>query len=161
MSDLADLVEAFKREATIPGSFGAVFPTMTDDHIVGSLSDAFAEAQLDGYFGTMRLDVDDGVVTPDLSVAGAALVVIYAGMRLVRQQLREIRTHVQAGPTVVDRSAGVLTEELKQLERRRKDLLAAAMRAGRGAGTTFVIDLYVARGGYGSFHPYELTAGRW
>lgn len=165
MSDLADLVEAFKREVTVPGTFAAAFPDTTDDNIIGALADAFAEAQLDGFFGHMTLDVEDGIVTPDLSVAGAALVVMYAGMRMTRQQLIATNTvsRYKAGPVEYEtqQAAGALTEALKQLKARRDQILANAVRAGRGNGTTFVLDGYVsrafARNIYGGFFPYEFA----
>lgn len=160
MSELADLVEAFKREAAVPGTFATAFPNTSDSDIEGSLGDAFAEAQLDGFFGTYELDSDEGVITPDVSVAGAALIVLYSGMRLVRQQLRNTKTRYKAGPVEVEQSAGALTEELKQLERRKNQLLQNAIRAGRGTGTVFVADAYVARAQsydfYGGFFAAEL-----
>lgn len=161
MTELVDLVEAFKREAAIPGTFATAFPNTTDDDIELSLGDAFAEAQLDGFFGTLELNAEDGEVDPDLSVAGAALVVMYAGMRIVRQQLRGMKTRYKAGNVEVEQSASALTEELKQIERRKNQLLANAIRAGRGSGTVFVADLYVARAAsydyYGGFFAWELT----
>lgn len=167
MSELRDLVAAYKREAAVPGTFATVFPETTDADIVGALSDAFAEAQLDGFFGSMTLDVDFGEVTPDLSVAGAALVVIYAGMRLTRQQLRSLatRTAYKAGPVEYEtqRSSAALSEELKHLQWRRQQLLANAIRAGRGTGSTFVLDGYVPRANahnfYGGFFVHEVAGG--
>lgn len=167
MTDVDTLVGAFKREVAIPGTFTTAFPTITDVDAGLSLQDAFAQAQLDGFFGKSTLDPTTGVITPDLSLAGGALIVIYAGLRLVRQQLRDLKTatRYKAGPTSyeVEQSAAMLTEDLKQLERRRKDLLSNAMRAGRGAGTTFVLDAYAARAGswsfYGGFFPSEISSG--
>lgn len=166
MSDLGDLVEAFKREATVPGTFAATFPDTDDDQIIGALSDAFAEAQLDGFFGATTLDVDAGIVTPDLSVAGAALVVMYAGMRLTRQHLRSLNTReaYKAGSVeyATERSAGALTEELKQLRARRDQILANALRSGRRGGTTFVLDAYVPRAAghnfYGGLFGHEVAS---
>lgn len=165
MTDLADLVEAFKREAAVPGTFDVTFPSTDDDDIIGSLADAFAEAQLDGFFGTLILDLDAGTVTPDLSVAGAALVTMYAGMRLTRQHLRSLttRTAYKAGPVEyeTERSSSALVEELKQLKSRRDQIMANAIRAGRGAGSVFVIDGYVQRAFahnfYGGFLPHEIS----
>lgn len=164
-TDLSDLVEAFKREVTIPGTFETTFPDTDDDAIAAALGDAFAEAQLDGFFGTMSLDVDAGLVDPDLSVAGAALVVMYAGMRMIRQQLRGLntRTAYKAGPVEyeVEKAATALTEELKQLQARRNQILANAIRMGRGAGTVFMIDAYVtraySRNMYGGFYSHEVA----
>ena len=161
MTELVDLVEAFKREVAVPGTFATAFPDTTDTDIEGALADAFGEAQLDGFFGTATLDLDLMAVDPDLSTAGAALIVMYAGMRLIRQQLRGLKTRYKAGPVEVEQSAGALTEELKQIERRKNQLVQNAIRAGRGAGTVFVADLYVARAAsydyYGGFWAWELT----
>lgn len=167
MSALADLVEAFKREVAVPGAFGSTFPETTDDDLEEALKDAFSQARLDGFFGRMELNVDTGEVTPDLSVAGAALVVIYAGLRMTRLQLRTLKTSTQykAGPVeyTVQQSSTSLAEDLKQLERRRTELIGQAVRAGRGSGTTFVLDGYASRASawnfYGGFFPYEMASG--
>lgn len=167
MTALADLVEAFKREVAVPGTFSTDFPETSDADLEDALADAFAQAKLDGFFGTVELDVATGVVTPDISLAAGALIVIYAGLRMTRQQLRVIKTvaRYKAGPTEYEtqQSAASLTEDLRQLERRRKDLLNQASRAGRGRGTTFVIDAYEARGSawsfYGGFFPGEVYSG--
>jgi hypothetical protein len=167
VSDLVDLVEAFKREVAVPGTFASTFPDTSDPDLASALADAFGNARLDGFFGTMTLDVDAGTVEPDLSVAGAALVVIYAGLRMTRTQLRTLPTgtRYKAGPVEYEtqQSSAALTEDLKQLERRRQELIAMAVRAGRGAGSTFVIDNYVARSSsfnfYGGFFPWEMAAG--
>lgn len=167
MSALADLVEAFKREVAVPGAFASTFPSTSDEDLEAALADAFANARLDGFFSRMELDVATGTVTPDLSIAGAALVVIYAGLRMTRTQLRTLNTVVryQAGPVEYEtqQSAALLTEDLKQLERRRQELISQAVRAGRGTGSTFVIDGYVSRASaynfYGGFFPYEAASG--
>lgn len=161
MTQLADLVDAFKREVAVPGAFTVDFPSTSDDDLEAALADAFGMARLDGFFGMTQLD--NGVVSPDLSDAGAALLVLYAGLRMTRQQLRVLKTvsRYKAGPTEYEtqQSAAGLTEDLKQLERRRQELVTQATRAGRGAGTTFVIDAYAARGSgwhfYGGFFPHE------
>lgn len=163
MSALADLVEAFKREVAVPGVFSQDFPNTTDEDLEEALKDAFGMARLDGFFGTAMLDLATGEVTPDLSDAGAALLVIYAGLRMTRQQLRLLKTmqSYKAGPTEYEtaQSASALTEDLKQLERRRLELIQQAVRAGRGRGSTFVLDAYLARGTawhfYGGFFPHE------
>jgi hypothetical protein len=167
MSALADLVEAFKREVAVPGAFATAFPSTTDADLEGALADAFAQARLDGFFGAVELDLNLGEVTPDLSLAGAALVVIYAGLRTTRTQLRTMatRTSYKAGSVSyeTEQSAGALTEDLKQLERRRKELIEQSIRAGRGRGTTFVIDGYESRASaynfYGGFFPWEAASG--
>lgn len=164
MSDLADLVEAYKREVAIPGAFSSEFPLTSDDDITAALADAFAEAQLDGYFGRMTLDLDAYEVTPDLSVAGAALVVIYAGIRLARQQLRNVNamSRYKAGPVEMStqRSASAISEDMRYLQARRAELVTNARR-GRGT-TTFVLDGYISRAStsnfYGGFFAHEVAA---
>lgn len=163
MSALADLVEAFKREVSVPGTFTVDFPNTSDDDLEEALKDAFGMARLDGFFGSTELEVATGVVTPDLSVSGATLLVLYAGLRMTRQQLRVLKTvqRYKAGPTEYETqsSAAALTEDLKQLERRRLELITQAVRAGRGASTTFVLDAYLQRAAswhfYGGFFPHE------
>lgn len=165
MTDLADLTEAFKREVAVPGSFTVMFPNVKDSDIEAALGDAFAQAQLDGYFKDMALAPVTFVVTPDLSVAGGALVVLYAGSRLIRQQLRGMAStsRYKAGPVEYETQTAVtlLTQELKALDARRLELIQNAIRAGRGAGTTFVLDAFAGRHrAYGGFFAYEL-AGAW
>jgi hypothetical protein len=161
MTKLEDLVEAFKREVAVPGAFATDFPSTSDDDLTEALKDAYGMARLDGFFGMTQLE--NGVVTPELSVAGASLIVLYAGLRMTRQQLRVLKTtaRYKAGPTEYEtqQSAAAITEDLRQLERRRKELVDQATRAGRNRGSTFVIDAYAARGSgwhfYGGFLPHE------
>ena len=40
MTDVNDLVEAFKREVAIPGRFAEDFPTVKDSHIAGLLAES-------------------------------------------------------------------------------------------------------------------------
>lgn len=167
MTDLSDLVDAFKREAAVPGTFDSVFPSMSDDHIIGVLMDGFSEAQLHGFFGRMELDVDMETVTPDLSTAGAALVVMYSGIRLLRQQLlgyvATSGASYKAGPVEYQEgstSAGALTQALKDLELRRREIVANANRPV--PTVTFVLDGYVPKGGaghnfYGGMFDYETS----
>lgn len=146
-TDLVDLVEAFKREVAVPGAFAQDYPLTNDEMITASLGDAFAEAKLEGFFKGNTLDVDEWQVTPALSTAGAALVIAFAGIRLLRQKVlgSTSKTRYQAGPVSAEQGANsyAQTELLKSLERRRDQLIANA-----DAGpTTFVLDGYVARGG--------------
>ncbi len=158
MSDLADLTESFKREVAVPGEFTKYFGQTSDDDIAGALADAFSECQLDNFFGTMELDVNTGFVTPDLSNAGAALVIFYAGMRTIRARIRELRsTKYVAGPTEADSTLAVsaLVEELKMLEARKQQFINNALSSSRAA-STYVLDSYPCRGVlYGGFYGYE------
>ena len=174
VSDLSELVEPLKREIAVPGTFATTFPDTSDDDLAATLADAFGAGQLNGYFGgqTLTVDPDLGtyVVSPDLSAAGAALVVIYAGMRIIRSQLRGINTmaRYKAGPVEYEtqQSATLLREELAYLRQRETDLLTVAQRAT----SIYVMDAYLHRavvystdllnsaGGWtalGGFHDYE------
>lgn len=165
MTDFADLVEAFKREAAPLGQFDVIFPGVTESLITETLMDAFAEAQLDGFFLGAHLDVDGGTVTPNLSSAGAALVVIYAGLRNARHRIMDQSARgsatYKAGPVSyqVAAAAGVLKSSYEDLNARRLELIANARRAG---GTPiFMIEGYVPRGAthnyYGGLYDWELS----
>jgi len=165
MTELVDLVEAYKREVSIPGAFATDFPTVTDEQIQGALGDAFGEAQIDGFFGKMTLDTDDWIITPDLSTAGAALVVIYAGIRVLRQQIaNQARGTTYKAPGLeytTTPAASVLAELLKQLNVRRKEIITNTQ---RGVGTSvFMIDGYAHRGNafYGGLFQHEIALPRW
>lgn len=167
MTDFGDLVEAFKREAAPLGQFKALFPTVDDDMITDALMDGFAEAQLDGFFRNATLDVEAQTVTPDLSAAGAALVVIYTGMRNARHKIMDqaARSGVtyKAGPVSFQSSAaaGVLKSSYEDLNARRLELIANAR---RGTGTqVFMLEGYATRRSshnfYGGFLPGEASGG--
>jgi hypothetical protein len=130
MSDLNDLVEPLKRELAVPGEFDTIFPNTDDGGLVASLADGFAEAQLDGFFPDYVVDLDTYLVTPDLSNGGAYLVVIYAGMRTIRAQLRALNTveRYAAGPAQyeIQKSSSVLKAELDYLKTRKDDLVTKA-----------------------------------
>lgn len=158
-----DLVEPLKREIAVPGTFDGAFPDTTDDDLVASLADALGEAQLDGFFQTTTVDVDaDYEVTPDLSGAAGALLVIYAGSRILRAQLRALTSNqrYKAGNVEYEtsRPANMLRDELALLAGRKKDLLTVARSSGR---TIYQLDAYLGRSqtdwaALGAFHPYEL-----
>ena len=165
MTYLDELVDAFKREVTVPGAFSQEFPTATDDELAASLGDAFGHAQLDGFFPRSVLDVDAMEINPDLSVAGAALVVLYAGTRLIRQRLRNLgmNRRYKAGPTEYEVSvpASMLVQDLKDLQNRLSNLIAVSQDKNRPTAV-FMLDNYAAvltgwggTGGYG-FFPSEL-----
>jgi hypothetical protein len=76
--DLTDLVPSLKRALAAPGEFDATFPDSTDTDLAGTLADAVAECQLDGFFGNLTLDLTDTTTTPDLTSPQQALVILYA-----------------------------------------------------------------------------------
>lgn len=174
MTDLATLVEPLKRELAVPGEFTNVFPNTTDDDVANKLGDAFAQAQLYGYFGTQVLDPTVSghpTVTPDLSSGGGALVMLFAAESVIRSQLRSLKTHVvyeSAGSKYeVEQAATVLKAELDAITKRREDLLALILRQTRAGRSVYVTDAYLIRafgyyplgyyGELGSFYGYELS----
>jgi hypothetical protein len=162
VSDLADLVPALKRELAAPGDYATTFPNSTDSELTARLADAFALAQLDGFFADVALDVDELTVDPDLSAAGGALIVLYAAMQVIRSAIRATQAsfRAKAGPVEyeVQRSATLLRDELKYLNERMTNLVAQAVLSSR---QTFVMDAYLNHialdlGSIGGFYAYEL-----
>lgn len=163
MTAISELVPALKRELAVPGTFEDVFPLTEDVDLTMSLADGFAEAQLYGFFPTLALEDlgDDWETSQDLSASGAALVVIFTSMRIIRASLRSLLTseRYKAGPAEMEiqRSANLLRDELKFLKERLDGLVSNAKAAARPV--TAVFDNYLARGGgitqAGGLHVYE------
>lgn len=177
MSNLATLAPGLKRELAVPGEFDTFYPNTLDTDLVGSLADAFAKAQLDGYFGTQVLDPIANTVLPDLSAAGGALLGVYAAEAILMSKVRFMATrsvYEAAGVKYEkDQSANVLVQELRMLQLRKEHILAQALRLARAAGGGFAMtDAYLNRamvpswyanyatlelGIWGGFYPYELS----
>lgn len=169
-TNLTDLVPALKRELAVPGAFATIFPTTQDADLAGSLADSFANAQLDGFFSTQVVDPTALTVTPGLSSGGMALVILYAAIRTIKAQLRNLATlqKYDAGGGVgyeVSYSSNVLVTELKDFQERRNQLLALVLRQSRNLHAVYVSDGYLIRsysyfpafyGAQGSFHEFEL-----
>lgn len=144
--DLSDYVDALRREIAPPGS--TTFASVSDDTLVGYLADAFWEVRLDGFVEPFSADpngiilpvndpqvtqgVTDYDVTPydpnaDISRPEIALVILYAGIKIIRNQLmvQSSRLRAKAGPVEFERdySANLLVEMLKELQATRQRLL--------------------------------------
>jgi len=158
MTDLSTLVEPLKRELAVPGTYDDVFPDTDDTALLGSLMDGFSEAQLQGFFQDVTLT--GGETSKDLSLAGGALVILFAAMRIIRAQMRAMTMNstYKAGPVEVNtqRSANLLRDELAYIRTRIDDLVSQARRSGR---TTYVLDNYISRmfasSRWGAFYGYE------
>jgi hypothetical protein len=142
VTDLADLVDSLKRAVAPPGEFSTLYANATDDDVVGQLMDGFAEAQLDGWFtaawgGQKSLDVDSGLVTPDLAQPQQALVVIYSAYRMIYTRLLNLKTHTryEARGAVYenDQAATLLSTLLKQFADRKELLYKKALYSGANA----------------------------
>lgn len=152
--DLADLVPSLKRALAAPGEFAATFPDSTDTDLAGTVADALAECQLDGFLGRNTLDVTDATVTPDLTTPQQALVILYAMSRVVTARVYNLptRTLYKAGNTEVqtEQAASILVQLLKDTAARKKQLLEDA-RIGNLAAAFHMVDLYVSQSiGYGN-----------
>lgn len=145
-TNLETLVEPLQRELAVPGEFATYFPETSEDGLLGTLGDAFAECQLDGFFGTQTLDLDTYDVSPDLSMPGGALVVLYAASRTIRARLRSQNTteRYKAGPVEFEtgKAASLLTAELKLIQDTKDRLIKQGKKAG---SMDYVFDGYFSR----------------
>lgn len=164
MTALVDLVPALKRGVAVPGGFAEHFPTTTDADLTGMLADAYAAARLDGFLDETTLEQANFSVSPDLTVADAALVTLYATVRMTRTLLlnRPGRSRVKAGPveSEEDIAATVLVELLKQANATLTRLQERGPSVLGDTGTTVTVsDAYEAMdtGSYGP--PWMLVQG--
>lgn len=120
--DLSDYVDSLKREVVPLGS--TLFSAVTLTQWTAYLTDAFWEARLDGFMTGYAAD-EDGIVTndtiggDDLDRRFVALIVLYAGIRVLRNRILNTNTgfRAKAGPVEFEQqnSATMLAEMLKQL----------------------------------------------
>lgn len=142
MSDLSDLNDALKRAVAPLGAFATIFTAASEDDVTGSLMDGFAEAQLDGWFtpffgGQIDLDVDTGLLTPDITNAQGALIIIYAAYRLCFARLLSLQTRAKYAAKGADyeteQASNVLTTLMAQLSQRKFLLYQKALYSGANA----------------------------
>lgn len=154
-TDLAELVPALKRAVAVPGTFATLFPDTIDADLEATLLDGFAEAQLDGLLSDLTAD-DNAVVTPALTRAQGALVVLYGSVRILLNEIRNRKTHTryEASGSVFeqDQAATMLVQLLKDYQQQKKDV-KEALRRGSVASAFSMVDAYWLRavgGDYGS-----------
>lgn len=130
-TDLSELVPSLKREVSIPGSEEDTFDAPASTW-KGFLSDAFWTARLDGLLS--GYEAEGTIVAPDLPRDLQQLVVLYASMTIVRNELRALNTtfRTKAGPVEFEtqKSANLLTGLLDDMAERRKYLLGRLGDAG-------------------------------
>lgn len=124
-TELYDYVGSLRREVTpVDGDPLSI----QDEDLVGYLVDGFWEARLDGFMSDYTSN-EDGQVEPELPREKIALVVLYAGIRILRLQLINTEAHFRAtaGPVGFETriSSTVMAEMLRQLERRKEQLQEA------------------------------------
>lgn len=148
--DLSDYVDSLRREITPLGS--DIFSTVNATALTGYLSDAFWEARLDGFMTNYVAD-EDGVVTPtsgttDLDRRYVALVVLYAGIKILRNRILNMNTsfRAKAGPVEFEQqnSATMLAEMLKQL-RATKDRILEELDDAEAMTTVLYLDAFSVR----------------
>ena len=156
--DLGDLIESLRREVSQPGAEATTFPDSNDDIFFGHLQDGFWETVLDGVVSGYT--EADGLVEPieeggeDLGRELQQLVVIYAGMRIVRNQLLAMNSvfRAKAGPVEYEtqKAASVLKAAYDSMVARRNYVLAVL--SANGSVDDYYIDAVLQRDenlGYG------------
>lgn len=147
--DLSEFVEVLKREIQPPGT--NLFSTVTNTQWVGYLSDAFWEARLDGFMLGYETNEDGEIVPvtdgdPDLGRQWMALIVLYAGVKILRNKILNLNTQfrAKAGPVEFEQqnSANMLVEMLKQLKAT-KDRVLEELQGGQTG--VLVLDAYSTR----------------
>jgi hypothetical protein len=163
LTDSDTLIASLKRECSPPGT--DLFPTATDDEWLGHLQDSFWEARLFGFFEGYT--ESEGSITPlsgttDLDRRWQELIVLFAGARVIRNELKNTNTsfRAQAGTVEfeVQNSANLLVAILKDI-RSKVDLALAAIGTINSTTVAYVDslvgredsiyygDTYVASGG--------------
>lgn len=124
-TSLADLIPALRREVSPPGD--DLFPNASDEDFLGYLIDGFWEAKLDGFLGTYEVDNTTGVVATDLTDDYKYMVILWAGVRITRTRLSNLKTAQKsvAGPVSFEyqNSAMVLSAVLKEITEKKKRLI--------------------------------------
>lgn len=160
MTDLRTLVEPLKREVAVPGTYDDVFPDTDDDALLGTLADSLAEAQIWGMFGDVTLSPEYETSRP-LSAAGGAVIVLFAGMRILRAQLRTLNqsSTYKAGSVEYSTAAmtSVIRDELAAMRSRVDAIVVDSRRSGRavGFGDGYAGRITAYAGSLGAFHTYE------
>jgi hypothetical protein len=146
--DLEDLVPDIKTEVNYPGS--DAFPNSSDVEWKSHLRSGFWDAVMDGTI--IGYEESDGIVTPKsgdtaLDREFQQLIIFYAGMRIIRNQLLQMKTmsKYKAGPVEyeVQQSAQVLKGVLDMLTERRNIILTRL--SDIGSSKTTYIDMVISR----------------
>lgn len=159
--DLSDeqFIDSLRREVTPLGT--TLFATVDEDTWLGYLTDAFWEARLDGFMIGYSAD-EEGIIEPvngvELGRQWVALIILYAGIKVLRNRILNTKTgfRAKAGPVEYEeqQSATMLAEMLKQLAETKKRILDE-LEEQSWATTVGYFDAYTARV-CAAWHPYEL-----
>lgn len=145
-TDLGDYVDSVKAILARPGTFGDLFPETTNAGLVDLMRDGLAECNMEqlllGYSANTN-----GIVRPELTPGGIAMVVLFAGARLVRSEIlnRITSSKYVAGPVSAEQSysTNILRDVAKQLEAQ-KITLITLYRASSAGAQFYMADSFVA-----------------
>ena len=145
-TDLANYTDSLRNIVARPGTFLDLFPETTDDHLVAVLQDGLAECHLEQVLLNYESD-DMGLVHPEMLSGETAMVVLYAGLRLLKAELFNRTTSAKyvAGPVSAEttQATNILRDIMKGLQEQ-KDRITK-MLSTAGAGAAFVMaDSYMA-----------------
>lgn len=158
--DLNDSLDSLRFLVARPGTFATFYPETTDDMILRTLVDGFAEAHLEG----LLLDYDcdeDGILTPDLNRGQVALVVLFAAVRFLRSELINRNTSVRykAGSAEYETAQGIqLLRDLLASLQAQKDRLVDLVDAYGGARAFYMADQYLTRV-VADYQPAHIVSG--
>jgi hypothetical protein len=145
-TDLAAYTTSVRNILARPGMFDTIFPETTDDGLVGLLQDALAECHMEATLLGYEAD-SNAQVRPAMMSGEIALVVLYAGIRMIRAELlnRISSSKYVAGPVSAETTyaTNVLRDIMKALEVQ-KDAVTTKLTT-LGAGMAFFMeDQYTA-----------------
>jgi hypothetical protein len=148
-TDFNNHVAWLRREVAVPGTFDTVFPDTAAGDLAAALVDGFYTAKRQGWFPGIEADPDTSLTDAVLSMTAVGIVVLYAGINIVRNQIKEMNTVFRAASGKeqfeTQKAPSVLTERLKEMEDERKELLLQAQNSVRGRRPVFMHDGYAIR----------------
>jgi hypothetical protein len=148
VTDLVDVVPSLRNVIARPGTFATLFPETTEADLVDVLRDGLAECHLEGILLDHTSD-EFGLVDPDLDSGQAAMVLLFAGARLVRAELLNRASHKKyvAGPVSFeeDQSAQILKDILAGMAEQKTRMIATWSQTSAAGSIFAMADAYVVR----------------
>ncbi len=145
-TDLALFTQSLRNVVARPGTYADLFPETTDDLLIQVLADGLAECHLEATLLGYEAD-DNALVRPPLASGQIALVVLYAGLRLLRSELvnRVTSTKYVAGPVSAETTyaTNVLRDIMKALQAQ-KDRVTILLSTNTAATAFSMADSYAA-----------------
>ncbi len=153
MDDLTELAPSLRNLLARPGTFETLFPETTEDGLLQLLLDGLAEAQREGIMKDVDYD-DGGMLEPEITKAQGSLIVLYAGIRMIRAELLNRVTHrrYEAGTAVFeeDYNATLYRDILAALKAQKDKIVDDLVDGGDVFGAFQMADQYLAR-----IHPWQ------